>query len=49
MAILEVKKGSFDALKESLAISALTEPNRQKSHRKKGFGAQKSQLEIANR
>ena len=32
-----------------LAISALTEPTRQKSHRKKGFRAQKSQLEIANR
>ena len=34
---------------QSLAISALTEPNRQKSHRKKGFWAQKSQPEIANR
>ena len=34
---------------QSLAISALMEPNRQKSCRKKGFRAQKSQLEIANR
>ena len=34
---------------QSLAISALTEPNRQKSRRKKGFRGQKSQLEIANR
>ena len=34
---------------QSLAISALTEPNRQKSRRKKGFCAWKSQPEIANR
>ena len=33
---------------QSLAISALTEPNRQKSRRKKGFGAQ-SLTEIAAR
>ena len=33
----------------SLAISALMEPNGQKSRRKRGFGAQKSQLEIADR
>ena len=32
---------------QSLAISALTEPNRQKSRRKKGFWAQKSQPQIA--
>ena len=32
-----------------LAISALTEPNRQISRRKNGFWARKSQLEIANR
>ena len=34
--------------RKSLTISALTEPNRQKFHRKKGFWAQKSQPEIAN-
>ena len=33
---------------QSLVISALTEPNRQKSRRKKGFWAQKSQPETAN-
>ena len=33
----------------SATISALTEPNRQKSRRKGGFWAQKSQPEIANR
>ena len=37
------------AQSQSLALSALTEPNRQKSRRKKGLWAQKSQLEIANR
>ena len=37
------------AQSQSLAISALTEPNRQKSRRKKGSWAQKSQPEIANR
>ena len=38
------------AQSQSLAISALTEPNRQKSRRtKKGFWLQKSQHEIANR
>ena len=37
------------AKSQSLAISALTEPNRQTSRRKKGFRAQKSQPEIANR
>ena len=31
------------------AKSGLTEPNRQKSRREKGFQAQKPQLEIANR
>ena len=36
-------------LRQSLAISALTEPNRQKSCRKKGFWARKSQPEIADR
>ena len=36
-------------LTQSLAISALTEPNRQKSRRKKRSWAQKSQPEIANR
>ena len=37
------------AQSQSLAISALTAQNRQKSRRKKGFWAQKSQPEIANR
>ena len=37
------------AQSQSLAISTLTEPSRQKSWRKKGFWAQKSQPEIANR
>ena len=35
--------------RNDLQISALTEPNRQKSCRKKGFRARKSQPEIANR
>ena len=37
------------AQSQSLVISALTEPNRQESRRKKGSRAQKSQPEIANR
>ena len=42
--------GHFNSFCVSVeAMSALTEPNRQKSCRKKGFWAQKSQPEIANR
>ena len=37
------------AQSQLLAISALTEPNRQKSRREKGFWAQTSQPETANR
>ena len=37
------------AQSQSLAISALTEPIRQKSRRKKRFRSQNSQPEIANR
>ena len=37
------------AQSQPLAISALTEPSRQKSRRKKGFWARSSQLEITNR